>query len=144
MKPLLYILLIFGYLTACTSTESYEVIRQEVLTEHDKVMGDSELAFRYKMKLDTLTLKLDSLKKVYAYLDTLKEKEQINELRNKLNKADDMMNDWMHKLEAEIGSKSNDEAVAYFKSEKMKINTIDSLYAQIIKQSDNYLSKFKK
>jgi len=144
MKKILIILFSGILLQSCHHGEDYKAIRTSMLDKHDKVMMDSESAYKNKKNLDALVMRLDSLKKLYSEIDTVQEKQEINELRNKLNKADDQMNDWMHKLEAEIGNKSNDEAVAYFKAEKMKINVIDSLYAQIIKQSDNYLSKFKK
>lgn len=144
MKKILIILISGILLQSCQQGEDYKAIRTNMLALHDKVMMESESAYRNKKKLDTLAMRIDSLKKLYSELDTAIVKQQINDLRNKLNKADDLMNGWMHKLEAEIGNKSNDEAVAYFKSEKKKINTIDSLYAEVIKQSDNYLSKFKK
>lgn len=133
-----------AYLASCTPAESYKTIRQEVLTNHDKVMLDSEMGFKNKMKLDTLFSGLDSLKKLNADLDTLKEKKQINDLRRQLAVADDQMNNWMHRFDAEIGQKSNEEAIAYFKAEKKKVDDLDSLFKKAIRESDDYLMKFRK
>ncbi|HCN84361.1 MAG TPA: hypothetical protein DIT07_12185 [Sphingobacteriaceae bacterium] len=144
MKNSIITLIIIACLASCTPAENYKTIRQEVLTDHDQVMMDSEMAFKNKMKLDTLASGLDSLKKLYADLDTLKEKEQIEKLRKQLDHADDQMNNWMHQFDAEIGQKSNETAIAYFKGEKKKVGGLDSLFKQVIKESDDYLKRFKK
>jgi hypothetical protein len=131
-------------LAACSHSENYKEIRQEVLTDHDKVMMDSEMAFKNKVRLDTLAVRLDSLKKVNTSLDTLQEKVQINKLRAQLAQADDQMNNWMHQFDAEIGKKSNEEAVSYFKDEKKKVDDLDSIFKVVLKQSGEYIQRFKK
>ncbi|MHB1177103.1 MAG: hypothetical protein ACYCZO_02100 [Daejeonella sp.] len=141
-KLFLYSLALF--VISCGQTESYKSIRQDVLERHDKIMIDTELAFRNKMKLDTFASRLDSLKKVQPDLDTVKERSQINILRTQLNDADNQMNNWMHQFEAEKGQKSNTEAVAYFNAEKEKVDSLDRLFKRLLKQSDEYLKRMGK
>lgn len=144
MKTIFFLAIVAVGFASCTQKESYKAVRQEVLDEHDNIMMDTEMAFKNKMKLDTLALNLDSLKSIYTDIDTVNEKEQIIQLRNKLIQADDEMNTWMHQFDAELGEKSNEEALAYFEAEKKKVNSLDSLYKAVLKQSDDYLKKFKK
>ena len=140
---IIFCLALFG-LQACQNVQDYKAVRQEVMEAHDKVMMDGEIAITNKMKLDTLAARLDSLSKIKVISDTLAERKNINALQLKLNHADDQMNDWMHKFDAELGDKSNDEAVLYFKAEKEKVKSLDSLYKVAISESTSYLSKFKK
>ena len=144
MKNIIIICLALFGLQACQNVQDYKAVRQEVMEAHDKVMMDGELAITNKMKLDTLAARLDSLSKMKVISDTLGEKKNIAALQFKLNRADDQMNDWMHKFDAELGDKSNDEAVLYFKAEKEKVKSLDSLYKVAISESTSYLSKFKK
>lgn len=144
MKYLIFFALNAVFFSACTSSPDYKAVRQEVLTEHDQIMMDSELTFRNKMKLDTLASRLDSLSKFHSGIDTVEERKQISALLGKLNKADDQMNTWMHQFEAEIGNKSQDEAIAYFEAEKKKVKSLDSLFKDVLQQSDNYLKTFQK
>ncbi len=144
MKTIFFLLLVAVGFASCTQKESYKVVRQQVLDEHDKIMMDTERAFKNKMNLDRLGLKLDSLKSIYLEIDTVIERERINTLRNKLIQVDDEMNTWMHQFDAELGEKSNEEALAYFEAEKQKVNSLDTLYKDVLKQSDDYLKRFNK
>ncbi|WP_256012169.1 hypothetical protein [Desertivirga xinjiangensis] len=128
---------------SCRQNADYKSIRDEVVTIHDEVMLDAELAYKNKRKLDTLAENLDSLVKHYPGMDIIREKDTIAQLQNKLSKADDLMNDWMHQFEADKGNKSDEQAASYFTNEKLKISSIDSTYANLIKLSDAFLLKFK-
>lgn len=135
--------LILG-LQACKNEADYKSVRKEVLDAHDSVMMDGEIAIKNKMRLDTISASMDSLSKAKIVADTVGEKQAITKLQVKLNTADEMMNDWMHKFNAELDGKSNEEAITYFNAEKVKVNILDSLYKEAIKESDAYLLKFKK
>jgi hypothetical protein len=143
-KFLLSISAIAALLFGCKPAANYKSIREEVIQLHDSVMADTEIAYRNKRHLDTLAASLDSLSKVNPSLDTIKEKEQMTILGLKLDTAEAEMEDWMHKFEVEKGNKSDEEAVAYFNKEKMKIKSIDSLFTVALKESGNYLRKFGK
>jgi GTPase involved in cell partitioning and DNA repair len=148
MKRIIFIAFIVIIAAACTQqnkdTTDYKAVRDEVMKFHDVVMGDHSTLVNNQMKLDTLLKNLSGLKIKFPDVDTLKEEQAITEMLKDLSKAEDEMNDWMHKFEPDVTGKSNEVAVQYFKDERKKIEVIDSLYKQEIKLSDDYLSKFKK
>lgn len=127
-----------------TTTTDYKTERDEVMKIHDVVMGDHSAIVNNQMKLDTLLNDLKGLKVKYPEVDTLQEKEKIKGLIDDLSKAENLMNDWMHKFEPDVSGKSNEESISYFKAEHVKILAVDSLYKKEIKLSDEYLSKFGK
>ena len=129
---------------ACSPGANYKTERDEVMKFHDVVMEDHARLVDNQMKLDTLLKTLPALLKQNPSIDTLKEKRAIVTTQVKLDQAEDLMNDWMHKFEPDITGKSNEEAVAYFKAERVKIGKIDSVYKSEIKSSNAYLLKFKK
>lgn len=128
---------------ACSSGPDYKEARAEVLELHDKVMIDSEKAIRNRMKLDTLSSKMDSLKQLKPGLDTGVASQKMAALKARLDSADEQMNIWMRAFDPELGNRSNDEAVAYFKEEEGKIRRLDSAYAGVIRESDAFLSDLK-
>jgi len=131
-------------MTACSPTADYKKERDEVMVFHDKVMADHGLIVENQMKLDTMTRNLAALKLKFPDLDTLKEKEHMLALIAELNAAEEQMNTWMHEFEPDITGKSNDEAISYFKNEKLKIRAVDSLYKEEIKLSGGYINKYQK
>ncbi|WP_069660225.1 hypothetical protein [Arcticibacter eurypsychrophilus] len=143
MKKSILILFVPFLIQSCNSSGSYKDVMDEVLKIHDKVMMDSELAVRNRMKLDTLSSNMESLAKTKPNLDTLQASKKIKQLKSELDQADNKMNAWMQGFEVEPGKKSNDEAVAYYKEEEKKIKALDSLYLKVIKQSDDYLNELK-
>jgi hypothetical protein len=144
MKRSIGILLITMAAIACTQKGDYKSVRDEVMKFHDVVMADHGKVINNQMALDTLLKDLKGLKLKYPEVDTIKEKAEISALLSKLTTAEDSMNDWMHKFEPDVTGKSNEAAIQYFEAEKAKIATIDSLYKVEIKESGEYLSKFKK
>ena len=144
MKKLIGILLVTIAVSACKQNVDYKMVRDEVMKFHDVVMADQGIVVSNQMKLDTLLKDLKGLKAKFPDVDTLKEKEEISALIADLTKAEDSMNDWMHKFEPDVTGKSNEAAVQYFKDEMVKIAAVDSLYKKEIKASAAYLSKFGK
>jgi GTPase involved in cell partitioning and DNA repair len=148
MKKIIVVAFIALIAAACTQqsngTTDYKAVRDEVMKFHDVVMGDHSALVNNQMKLDTLLKNLSGLKIKFPDVDTVKEKQVILAMVNDLSKAEDQMNDWMHKFEPDVTGKSNEVAVQYFQDEQKKIEIIDSLYKREIKLSDDYLSKFKK
>jgi len=148
MKNILGILFMAIVVVACNQQQKqetdYKVVRDEVMKFHDVVMADHGVIVNNQMKLDTLLKDLKGLKSKFPDVDTLKEKDAITALVKDLTKAEDSMNDWMHKFEPDVTGKSNEVAVQYFKEEKAKIAAVDSLYKKEIGLSNAYLEKFKK
>ena len=131
---------------ACNQKQEkdYKAVRDEVMQFHDLVMADHGIIVKHQMKLDSLMKNLKGLKAKFPEIDTVKEKEKMTELTTDLSKAEDDMNDWMHRFEPDITGKSNEVAIQYFKDEKAKIAAIDSLYKKEISLSNIYLDKFRK
>lgn len=144
MKNAIAVLLLIMVVMSCNQGENYKIARDEVMKFHDVVMEDHGKIVSNQMKLDTLLRSLKMLKQQFPETDTLKEKTEISALLKRLTGSEDSMNDWMHKFEPDVTGKSNEEAVKYFKEEKIKIHKIDSLYKVDIAISDAYLTKFKK
>ena len=144
MKLFLAVLVLVTGAVACTQNQNYKSERDEVMKFHDVVMEDHGKIVSNQMKLDTLLRSLKMLKQQFPETDTLKEKTEINALLKRLTGSEDSMNDWMHKFEPDVTGKSNEDAVKYFRAERIKIGRIDSLYKAEIQSSDTYLKQFKK
>lgn len=144
MRKLIGVLFVSVAAMACAPKEDYKTVRDEVMKFHDVVMVDQSTVVGNQMKLDTLLKDLKGLKTRFPAVDTIKEKAAITALIADLTKAEDGMNDWMHKFEPDASGKSNEAAVEYFKAEKAKIAAVDSLYKKEIKLSGDYLKKFNK
>ena len=142
MKQLSLLILSFIVLASCQPKEDYKAARTEVVDIHDKVMVSTEIAIHKKMELDTLAGRMDSLQKMNVVSDTLTELKQINSLRGKLTDLDNQMTDWMHGFKPELDERTNEEAIKYFKAEKVKILALDSVYHQVLKETNAYLTKY--
>nr|WP_199075779.1 hypothetical protein [Pedobacter sp. ASV19] len=129
---------------ACAPKPDYKAERDEVMKFHDVVMQDHGVVVNNQMKLDSLLKDLKGLKVSQPSLDTVAARKEMEQLKSSLGSAEDRMNDWMHQFEPDVTGKSNEEAIKYFKDEKVKITRIDSLYKQEIKTSGAYLDKLKK
>jgi len=144
MKHILFAAFLLAGTAACTSNLDYKTERDEVMKFHDVVMGDHGKLIDNQMKLDSMFKTMPALKTKFPQIDTVQEKMDIKATRARLSGAEEVMNDWMHQFEPDVTGKSNEEAVNYFKAERVKIEKIDSLYKIEIKLSDAYLSKFGK
>ncbi|ACU04700.1 hypothetical protein [Pedobacter heparinus] len=144
MKRTIGILLVILAAAACKLGVDYKTKRDEVMKFHDVVMADQGVVVNNQMKLDTLLKDLKGLKAKFPEIDTTAEKATITALIAQLTKAEDSMDDWMHKFEPDVTGKSNEAAIQYFKDEMVKIVAVDSLYKKEIRSSAAYLSKFGK
>lgn len=129
---------------ACTPKENASAIKEETMKLHDQVMADHSKIIANQMKIDTLLLSLSTLKAEIPTLDTLVEKEALRKLKTNLVVAEESMNDWMHKFNADYNNEVDWEVIHYYKQQRDKIAKIDSLYRKEIKRSNTYLTKFKK
>ena len=143
MKLFLAALLFSTVAISCTQQPNYKTERDAVMKFHDVVMADHGILVSNQMKIDSLVKDMGALKTKFPALDTLKEKADLLGTLNRLNKAEDLMNDWMHKFEPDITGKSDSQAIEYFKAERVKIGSIDSVYKAEIKFSTAHLQKFK-
>lgn len=144
MNKIIAVLALAVAATACTQSRDYKTERDEVMKFHDVVMEDHGKLVDDQMRLDTLLKAMPKLKQQFPKLDTLQEKSMMKETQGRLNRTEDLMNNWMHQFEPDVTGKSNEDAVRYFKAERVKIGKIDSVYKAELKLSDAYLAKFKK
>ncbi|RZJ63104.1 MAG: hypothetical protein EOO47_28900 [Flavobacterium sp.] len=111
---------------------------------HDVVMADHGKIVNIQMRLDTLLNNLTALKLKNPSVDTLTEKSKIKAILADLVKAEDSMNDWMHKFDADYKATEHIDALSYYKHELVRITAIDKQYKTELKKSDDYLKKFVK
>jgi hypothetical protein len=97
-----------------------------------------------QLKLEEILKNMSALKAQHSEIDTIKEKDSITAVRDRLNVAEEAMNTWMHEFEPDVTGKSNEEAITYFEAEKQKIQKVDTLFKSELKRAEAYLSKFKK
>lgn len=140
--PTVWILAVMA--VSCKPTSDYKTERDEVMKIHDVVMADNGVLVANEMKADSLLRDLPGLKKKYPDLDIEAEKAALNATLQRLKNAEDRMNDWMHNFEPDVTGKSDEDAVQYFRNEKVNIQKLDSMYKMEIKSSNATLSKFRK
>ncbi|MEX8547951.1 MAG: hypothetical protein V5804_10160 [Mucilaginibacter sp.] len=131
--------------TACKDTKNDEKkLEAEVMEMHEKVMADGETAMQNKMKLDTLLLKKDSVKRAFPALDTSAENKTMRSLSSRILKTDDAMSDWMHNYNPDFRGKSHQEVMNYLAQQKKTVGQINTAYKSVIQSSNQYLLKYKK
>jgi hypothetical protein len=137
------ILIIIVAVSACKPQTDYKDARDEVIKLHDVVMADQGKVVSREIQISGMLKDLKEIKVRNPRIDTLAEKDSLLAIHSRLTKADEAMNDWMHKFEPDVTGKSNEEAVEYFQAEKLKIQRVDTMFKQEIQSADAYLSKFK-
>jgi hypothetical protein len=137
-------LLFIIFLTACqTQVKTQETLHIEVMAVHDSLMMDmGKLSYR-KAKLSVILTQLDSLKNAQISLDTLALKNQIFDAKLSLSKADDAMMDWMNGFNPDYTNKSNQEVESYLNLQKVKIDSVKTLFKKSLLYSDNLITKYQ-
>ncbi|MCJ0743449.1 hypothetical protein [Pedobacter montanisoli] len=144
MKRILLIVLTATAITACKPKQDATTVKNETMKIHDQVMANHGKIIANQMKIDTLLKDMKALKQQFSSIDTIQEKTNLKTMLNRLLKAEESMNDWMHHFNPDYNNTNMDSVIYYYKTEKQKINVIDSLYKREIQESNQYLSKFKK
>lgn len=132
--------IIAGFLQSCSRKPDYQIVRQQVLDQHDRLMITGEKAMNIRALLDTLDLK--TIKHAHPELDTSAERKHIRLLGRSLDSADNRMSDWMHEFKADFKGNTGQDALSYFTAEKEKVNRLDTLYQQGINAAGTYLERF--
>lgn len=122
------------FFAACKTEPDANAVKKEVLNIHDKLMMDGEKVVKNRIKLDSI-LKSGKIKSAE---DSLK----ISNLNNQLNKADERMMDWMHFFKDDFKGKNEQENMAYYKSQMVKVRAIEDQYIQVTKLSDSVLKNY--
>lgn len=111
--------------------EEKKVLRDSLMQIHEKVMAIDEQATNNHMKLDTL------LKQ-----GNVPNKDSAMMLSKNLTNAEDAMSAWMNHFE-EKKEWSDKEALAYLRSQKKLMLSIDSQLNKAVNESSLYLKKIK-
>jgi hypothetical protein len=122
------------FFAACKTEPDANVVKKEVLNIHDKLMMDGEKVVKNRIKLDSI-LKSGKIKSAE---DSLK----MANLINQLNKADERMMDWMHFFKDDFKGKNEQENMAYYKLQMIKVRAIEDQYIQVTKVSDSVLKNY--
>ena len=94
-------------------------------------MANSETAMKNKAALDSLT-------RVYSN-DPVKQQD-ITGMKNQLVTADEAMETWMHKFNADNSGKSHQEIMDYYAAQRQLLLHVDTLLKSAINQSNKYLN----
>lgn len=122
------------FFAACKTELDANAVKKEVLNIHDKLMMDGEKVVKNRIKLDSI-LKSGKIKSAE---DSLK----MANLINQLNKADERMMDWMHFFKDDFKGKNEQENMAYYKLQMIKVRAIEDQYIQVTKVSDSVLKNY--
>jgi hypothetical protein len=141
---LLAILSVVPALQACKHKPDYKAIRQQVVDVHDSIMREDEVLMSDKAKLRGLGTPagLKNLKLEMPALDTSDEKAKITTLTIQLDSVSNAMSDWMATFNPDAQGKNNEQAVAYFAAEKVKVMKLDSIYHSVLKKAGDHLKRF--
>jgi hypothetical protein len=135
MKRLLVTLLAALTLYSCAdNTKEEKNLLNDILKVHDKLMGNDEVLVKNQSHLDSL-LKLK--------LKDTAEKVNVKAIDLKVIAAQEAMESWMGKFQADMTGKSHDEVMKYYTEQKKQITSVDSQINVAIKESNQYLSDHK-
>ena len=122
------------FFAACKTEPDANAVKKEVLNIHDKLMMDGEKVVKNRIKLDSI-LKSGKIK-------SLEDSLKMANLINQLNKADESMMDWMHFFKDDFRGKNEQENMAYYKLQMIKVRAIEDQYIQVTKVSDSVLKNY--
>lgn len=122
------LLVVTVFVFSCQQQEDYRKIRTQVVSLHDKVMQDADLAHGQYKALDSVCRK-----------SNVKDSVKLRSMMVNIEKANHEMEEWMDHFEPDVSGKDAAESVRYFKTELDKINKLDHHYKKVIIDSDHYL-----
>lgn len=145
IKIFINTLLLGVFFIACNNdTNNNKQLQTEIIAVHDSIMPMMGTFVRDNIKVKNLLMKMDSLQKITPGLDTLKEKEALNQLQITLGHANESMTDWMHDFEPAPENKNADEVKTYLQSELEKVKVLKDKFAVAEQQSKQILGKYSK
>ncbi len=130
--------------TSCKDQKAEQKkLQTEVMAVHDSLMMNMGKLTDNRMMLTKLSSNLDSLKKANNALDTNQIKIEITNQKLALTNADDAMMKWMNGFNPDYTGKSSEEIVQYLGSQKIKIDSVKTLFDQSLSNSNGLISKLK-
>lgn len=141
-------ILFFGiftlFLYSCKDKQAEQKqLQEEVMKVHDELMMDMGKLMENKNSLSNLSSVMDSLKIKNASLDTAQLKQEIEDSKLDLSNADDAMMTWMNGFNPDSNGKSPEEIMSYLKDQKVKINSVKTLFQKSLSNSGALLTQYK-
>lgn len=118
-------------------------LQSEVMEVHDVLMTEMDLLMKNKTDLSNLQLHLDSLKIKNSALDTVDFKIQIENLKKQLVSSDDAMMRWMNNFSPDYTGKNHDQIISYLTIQKIKIDSVKTLFKESLSKSNTFILKYK-
>lgn len=121
-------------LSGCKDEKAEEKAGMDaVIKLHDKAMGNSELAVKNKMLVD-------SIAKLSSDMTRVTEMKLVSD---KLSGADTAMEEWMHQFNPDFTGKSHTDIMVYLDAQKAQVKKVDSMLIEANKAAEKYLPKTK-
>ncbi|GAB2797505.1 hypothetical protein GCM10027275_48720 [Rhabdobacter roseus] len=144
MHTKLPLLLPILLLMACGSeTDKVNEAEKEVMTIHDQVMPRMDDLMTLKAQLTARLADLDSLQEAGVSSNTTaEERMKAYDLSRQLSLADSLMMEWMYQYQGDSAKAlSSDEALAYFRKEKEKIEDVKEKTDKSIQEAEAFLKE---
>lgn len=109
-----------------TGHAQVDALKAEVLAVHDSVMPQMETIVSLKALAGRQLKALDSLTAANPKQPEPVRKQQLDSLIVALDAADESMMQWMQQFDSQMAGKTEEEKVAYLKSEKARIEAVRS------------------
>lgn len=120
-----------------------EKLQKEVIEQHDVLMTRMDVIYDNQSALSKIEENLDSLKTIQTDLDTVNLKSEIINLKSLLANADDAMMKWMNYFKTDYEGRSDEEILDYLNKEKIKIDSVKTLFDQSLSKSGALIQKYK-
>lgn len=138
-----FIAFTFISFTSCNNDKAEQKkAQEEVMKGHDELMGQMHKIMNNKSMLNKLESYLDSLKIKNPALNTAKLKSDIEALKADLTSSDDAMMTWMNHFNPDYTGKKHQEVMNYLKEQKIKIDSVKTLFDESLSKSDALISKY--
>lgn len=132
-----------AFFTSCNNDKvEQKKAQDEVMKGHDELMGQMDKIMNNKSILNKMEQRLDSLKMKNSNLDTTKLRTDIEALKADLTSSDDAMMTWMNHFNPDYTGKKHQEVMDYLKDQKIKIDSVKTLFDQSLSKSDSLISKY--
>lgn len=130
-------------LNACNQVKNEnQLLKDSVIAAHDSIMPNMSQFVRRQFYIDTLLVKMDSLKSLYPALDTAQEKIRLYKFQQKIAQATDGMSKWMHEFEPSQGNMSDEELKNYLREELKKMEELQAKFRNVEEESQEILAPF--
>lgn len=143
MKKIILALLAILSFTACNNTkEAEEILQAKIIETHDELMQKGETIMANKQSITKLLASTQYAN--HTNLDNEAFYKKANDLNTDLSKADEAMMAWMNNFSPDFAGKNHTQIMEYLNKQKTEIEKVESQTNKALKNSDEFLSQYKK